>query len=193
MTVNLADPQEVRSRMPEIEGLLAAARRQLADVEAQVDLLERIVGQRRPSGSSASAGTSGKRTGGKARRRTRATAPKSAPSQERAVEAIEAAGRPMGPAELFRFIQEHGLPGPNSIERMGSVLWAAAGSGRLIRNDGKYAPINGFPARSTGAAAIINGQMTVPTPLPGPNGSGSPTAAAQASPQTHYADGSVGT
>jgi hypothetical protein len=192
MTVNLADPHEVRSKMPEIEGLLAAARRQLADVEAQVDLLERIVGQPRSSSHGPSLAASGKRTRGKTRRKVRA-APSKAPAQEQAVKAIELAGHPMGPAELFRFMQEQKLPGPNSVERLGSILWAAAGAGRLTRMDGKYTPIGGFPDRSESALAAPNGQMAVSPPLPGPNGFGSPTAAPQASPQTQIPPGSAGT
>jgi len=182
MTVDLANPQDVRSKMPEIESLLATARQQLADVEAQVDLLERLVGQ--PPASQATSTTgSGKRARSKTARKARPTR-KAAPAQERAVEAIEVAGRAMGPAELFRFMNEHALPGANTVERLGSILWAAAGSGRLVRTDGKYAPTGGFRAHRAPAAAASNGQMSVSAQLPGPNGSGSPTAVLQTSPQS---------
>jgi hypothetical protein len=177
MTVNLADPKDVRAKMPEIEGLLAIARQQLADLEAQVDLLERIAG-RRPTSQASSTAASGKRARSKTRRKGRA-APKAAPAQERAIEALQLAGRAMGPAELFRFMDERGLSGANTVARLGSILWAAAGSGRLIRTDGKYAPTGGFSAHP----AATNGQMSVSAQLPGPNGSGSPTAVLQTSPQ----------
>jgi len=178
--VNLADPQDVRSKMPDIQRLLTTARQQLSAVEAQVELLERIVGERRPAAQGSSTAASGKRTRPKTRK-ARVGTPKAAPAQERAVEALEAAGQAMGPAELFKFMGERDLPGANTVERLGSILWAAAGSGRLVRADGKYAPVGGFPARRAPDAAL-NGQMSVPAQLPGPNGSGSPTATLQTSP-----------
>jgi hypothetical protein len=185
MTVNLADPQDVRSRMPDIQRLLAAARQQLAAVEAQVELLERIVGERRPAGQASSTAASGKRARTKTRKARAHGAPNAAPAQERVIHGLEVAGRAMGPAELYRFMEARDLPRPNTLERMGSVLWAAAQAGRVVSKDGKYEPKGGFPTAELPDLdddGLLMRATDAQTRLPGPNGSGSPTAVLQTSP-----------
>jgi hypothetical protein len=181
MTVNLADPKDVREKMPEIKRLLAAARQELKDLNAQVELLARLVGER-GSDSTAAAST---RPQSKPRRktRTRTGTSKPAPAQEQAVRALEHAGRPMGPAELYRFMEAHDLPRPNTLERLGSVLWAAAKAGRLVGMDGMYSPADGFPAQQT-----TQSSFGAPTVAASSGGNG--VVADQASPNgSHHSEG----
>ncbi len=165
--------------MPEIKRLLTVARQDLTVLQAQVEVLSRIVGDS-PSGASqrASEGSAAteqrvRATKRKVQRRKAASkrkgAPKAAPSQERAVRALEKAGRPMGPADLFRYMKAEGLDAPTDIPALNARLWAAAKAGRVVNIDGKYSPVGGFP---------------VPGQLPGPGSNGSSTAVLQTSPQS---------
>jgi hypothetical protein len=170
-SVNLADPNEVRAKMPEIKGLLAQARQELHALEDQVEMLSRIVGER--SSASASA-ASGSKSGGRGRKSPKRRPQKAAPSQEKAVQALEKAGRPMGPADLFHFMETEGIPTPSNVSALNALLWAASKSGRVMKApNNAYAPPGGFPA-TTG--------RSVPERLPGTNGSAPPAAAQQASP-----------
>ena len=87
--------------------------------------------------------------------------------------ALEKAGRPMGPAELFRFMGEHGLQQPSSVNALNALLWTAAKAGRAVRTEDGYA----LPAWLAAAA---------PAQLPDSNGHGS---ALQAFPNGDSRDG----
>jgi hypothetical protein len=182
LSINLADPQEVRAKMPEIKGLLAEARQQLRALEDQVELLARMVGEKAPA--SAATATSGG-TSSRGRKASKRRVQKAAPSQERAVQALEKAGRPMGPAELFRFMEAEGIDRPASVSALNAILWAASNTGRVVKTpNNAYEPPGGFPTNELRAEhdAAANG-TAVSAQLPGPNGYGSPTAVLQTSPQ----------
>ncbi len=173
LPVNLGDPKDIHEKMPQIRELLVEARdaqatlrEQLNAQHEQVALLERIVGEPVP----ASGADQGKAKA-KGRKTEKPSARKVAPSQEHAVGALERAGRPMGPADLFRFMESHGMEMPTSVGALNARLWAAAKAGRVVkRPDNTYAPTGGFPSPS-------NGHAQLPGPL-----NGSPTAVPQTSP-----------
>lgn len=184
--VNLADPKDIQAKMPEIKRLLANARQELAVLNEQVEMLTRIVGDA-PAASAVAVSQSGRAA--RARKaRKRARMQKAAPSQERVIRALERAGRPMGPAALFGYMEAEGMPRPASVAALGSLLWAAEKAGRIGKTpNGVYVP-PGFPTDrplTDYDAAAANG-MPVPAQaqLPGPNGSGSPTAVLQTSSDT---------
>jgi hypothetical protein len=171
LPVNLGDPQDVFEKMPKIRDLLVEARHaqatlrdELTAQDEQVALLERIVGEP----VTASRG----KVKAKDRKAEKPSARKAAPSQEHAVRALERAGRPMGPADLFRFMESEGIETPTSVGALNARLWAAAKTGRVVkRHDSTYAPTDGFPSPS-------NGHAQLPGPL-----NGSPTAVLQTSSQ----------
>lgn len=181
VSVNLADPKDIRAKMPELKRLLATASQELEALREQVAMLTRIVGDDRGGiAVSVSGGGSVVVEGQKVPARQRR--PKIAPAQERAAQALEQAGSPMGPAALFKFMEANDLERPRDVTALNAVLWAAAKAGRVEkRPNNTYAPAEGFPSASNGHAQ-----------LPGPH-NGSSTAAAQASPQTQYAPGEAGT
>jgi hypothetical protein len=172
--VNVADPKDIEAKMPQVRALLEKKRAELEELQAQVKVLDRIVGKE-PASAAAN---------GQAPKASRKTV---APSQERAIQALEKAGRPMGPTSLYEFMQREGMtPLPRDANALGASLWAAAKAKRIGKApNGVYVP-PGMPADrplTDYDAAAANG-MPVPAQLPGPNGSGSSTAVLQASPQS---------
>jgi hypothetical protein len=145
--VNLADPKDIRAKMPEIKRILAAARQELDALKEQVEVLTRIVGE--PSASAevaeSGSGSDSAPTASDQKAPKRPRPQKAAPSQERAVRALERAGRPMGPASLYRFMEAEGMDRPQSVSALNAVLWAASKAGRVVKApNGVYAP-PGFP------------------------------------------------
>jgi hypothetical protein len=180
LSINLADPQEVRAKMPEIKGLLADARQELRTLEDQVELLARIVGEK-ASVSAATATSGGRSTSGRGRKTSKRRVQKAAPSQERAIEALQRAGRPMGPADLFRFMEAEGFKKPASVSALNALLWAASKAGRVVKGaDNTYTPSGGFPVDHS----LMNDTVGVnETPSPARlSGFAPPTAVQQASP-----------
>ena len=161
LPVNIGDPKDIQEKMPQIRDLLAEAldaqatlREQLNAQDEQVALLERIVGPIAPSdiGQEKAKGKAKERAKG---RKTEPSARKVAPSQEHAVRALERAGRPMGPADLFRFMESQGMEMPTSVGALNARLWAAAKTGRVVKQpDNTYAPAGGFPSASNGHAQL---------------------------------------
>jgi hypothetical protein len=187
MPVNLADPKDIRAKMPQITKLLADARQEFEALKEQVEMLTRIVGE--PSGSAqvpGSGGSSGSVPTALDRKAPRRPRPqKAAPSQERALRALEKAGRPMGPASLFRFMEAEGMDRPQSVSALNAVLWAASKAGRIVKApNGVYAP-PGFPTDRplTDYDEAARKGMPVPGRLPGVNGSAPLAVAQQASPK----------
>jgi hypothetical protein len=179
--------------MPEIKGLLAEARQELHALEDQVEFLARLVGEKpAPSTTATSAGKSASARGRKTPKRR---VQKAAPSQERAVKALERAGRPMGPAELFRFMEAEGIERPGSVSALNAILWAASNTGRVVKAPGNvYTPPGGFPAGHSGTddATVTTNGRSVPDDLPGTDKFAPPSAAQQASPNGSPPAGSEG-
>ena len=143
LQVDLADPEDIRAKLPEARELYETKRRELDELAAQVrhwgelvNLLGALVGERgiSPAGRAAEA----------VRPR------KTAPGQERAVAALEKAGRPMGPTALFDYMVAERLDAPKSANALGANLWQAAKAGRIQKtSDGLYAPLGWRPSQSS--------------------------------------------
>ena len=162
--LNVLDPKDVEAKMPQLKELLAAKRQELEALAAQVAFLARIVGPDAQPEQRASVAVASVSGGGGATARGR----KTAPAQDRAVQALERAGRPMGPTSLYKFmLAEGGDDLPIDANTLGSNLWAAAKAGRIVKApNGVYAPLgtptdrpltdydfaaeNGFPVPSAG-------------------------------------------
>jgi hypothetical protein len=169
--VNVLDPNDVAAKMPQLRELLAVKRQEQETLNEQVALLERIVGpdaMPEQRGSVAVASASG---GGAVTARAR----KTAPAQDRAVQALERAGRPMGPTSLYRFMRDEGgddLPG--DANTLGSNLYAAAKAGRIVKApNGVYAPL-GFPTDRPLTDYDFAAQNGMPVPSKFPSIEGNP-------------------
>ncbi len=141
LQIDLADPQDIRAKLPEAKRLYASKKTQLEELrqqvthwEALVDLLARVVGEEGVPKDH--------------RLDTEGTAPepaqKPAPAQERAIRALKQAGRPMGPSELYRYMDAQGLNVPSNPNALGATLWTAVKAGRAKKTpEGLYAPLDG--------------------------------------------------
>ena len=49
------------------------------------------------------------------------------------MQALEKAGRPMGPTSLYNFMVEQGMDLPDNANALGANLWAAAKAGRIVK------------------------------------------------------------
>lgn len=138
--IDLANPDEIQERMPELKQFYAEQRAALRTLEGQVELLRRLVGEKAPASGTA---TNGTRTRGKKPARTN-RAGINAPGQDRAVKALEHAGRPMGPTTLYRYMLANGLDAPKHANALGSNLWSAWKAGRIMKaSNGVYQPLDG--------------------------------------------------
>jgi hypothetical protein len=137
LSVNLADPDELQARMPEIRELYEAKQAELQALSRQVAALRRLVGDAPP--------TTKRRPPAAMRRRVAsvARAAQNAPGQDRAVAALEQFGQPAGPSSLFRWMTEQGMETPNDANTLGSNLWAAWKAGRVMKApNGVYTPLD---------------------------------------------------
>ena len=158
--VNLADPKDIQEKLPQISQLLDAKRKELAALTTQVELLARLVGNNPPPVR--------ERTGKDILLEAALRGRKAAPAQERAVQALERAGRPMGPTSLYNFMIEQGMEVPENANTLGANLWAAAKAGRIVKApNGVYAPLGAPTDRplTDYDAAAANG-LPVPAKLP---------------------------
>jgi hypothetical protein len=173
--IDLANPDEIQARMPELKQFYAEQRTALKTLEGQVELLRRLVGDK-PQAASKSTGATRTRTK-KAARPKRGV---KAPGQDRAVNALEHAGRPMGPTTLHRYMIANGLDAPKDANALGSNLWSAWKAGRIMKaSNGVYQPLDGS------GETTIDGPLTdydfaaeqglpVPAQLPHANSGGMP-------------------
>jgi hypothetical protein len=139
LSVNLDDLQDIREKLPRIRQRRAEKQRELEALQAEVhwwsaqaDSLAARIREQAPSPVPAD------------------TPPqRAAPAQERAIKALEKAGRPMGPSALYRFMVGEGLDAKNA-NAVGANLWAAAKAGRIKQNpDGAYVPLSWEPDESS--------------------------------------------
>lgn len=145
--INVLDPKDVAAKMPAMKELLDAKRQELEGLTEQVAFLERIVGtEAKPAKRSFSMHSGATVKGGKA-----------APAQDRAVQALEKVGRPMGPTSLFEYMVAEGMDVPDNPNTLGANLWAAARAGRIVKApNGVYALLGapeGQPLTDYDAAA----------------------------------------
>ena len=132
--VNLADPKDIRAKMPDIKKLLASAKQELDALKEQVEMLTRIVGEEPVAPVSVEVSGGGSATASGLKVPKAKGSPKAAPAQDRAIRALERAGRPMGPASLFRFMEAEGIEMPATLNRLNATLWAAAKAGRVVNH-----------------------------------------------------------
>jgi hypothetical protein len=150
LSINLADPDDIRTKLPRVRNLHATKRRDLEKLTEEVrhwgelaETLARLVGE----------------TSGSSTRMKESPLRKSAPGQDRAVEALEKAGRPMGPTALYRFMLGEGLEAPKNANALGANLWAAARAGRVKKTpDDLYAPLSWEPSTEPVDAAFDGGK-----------------------------------
>lgn len=142
LPIDLTDPKDIAAKMPlirqlfsEKSGELEARKQELEALKVQVDLLARLVGPQRGSGvARVSGGGSFMVKGGRGGQ--------SSPGQDRAIRALEKAGRPMGPTSLYRFMLAEGMDAPVNANALGANLWSAAKAGRVVKTpNGMYAPV----------------------------------------------------
>jgi len=160
--VNVLDPKDVEAKMPQLRELLATKRQEQKALNEQVALLERIVGP------DAAAPAQRKLSGAEVLAAGMLKARKAAPAQDRAVQALERAGRPMGPTSLYKFmLAEGGDNMPIDANTLGSNLWAAAKAGRIVKApNGVYAPL-GFPTDRPLTDYDFAGENGFPVPSAG--------------------------
>jgi hypothetical protein len=152
LPVDLADLQDIRLKLPEAKRLYEAKRKELDDLVEQVeywgalvDILARLVGEEGIERPQPRAVGRARVYGGGYGVPVR-PARQSAPGQEAAAEALERAGRPMGPSALYRFMLAEGMKAPSSANALGANLWAAERTGRVKKTpDGDYAPLTWEP------------------------------------------------
>jgi hypothetical protein len=160
--VNVLDPKDVEAKMPQLRELLAAKRQELDALTGQVAFLTRIIGP------DVSPSTQRKTSGAEVLAAGMLKAQKAAPAQDRAVQALERAGRPMGPTSLYKFMLAEGgddLPGDANV--LGSNLYAAAKAGRIVKApNGVYAP-KGFPDDRPLTDYDLAGENGFPVPSAG--------------------------
>jgi hypothetical protein len=132
-SIDLANPEDIRAKMPEIKRLYAEKRQELKALTEQVEVLARLVGDRPRQNQRVWAG-------GQARGR----AGQNAPGQDRAVSALEQANRPMGPTTLYDYMVANGMDAPKDANTLGSNLWSAWKAGRIMKApNGVYTPLDG--------------------------------------------------
>lgn len=120
--VDLTDPDDLAAKMPEIRDLLAAKRSELLVLQEQVALMQRQIrflhglagdGDRQNSRSRTESGVHLR------------------PAQDRVVNALAAAGRPMTPSALLAFMREQGMDAPARVTNVDGNLRDAAKAGRV--------------------------------------------------------------
>jgi hypothetical protein len=166
LLVDPFDPQDIRAKLPEMRRVLGAKRKELEALTDQVRSLGELVelmARLAPASPQPNAGKSG------------SVAPaKSAPGQERAVGALERAGRPMGPAALYAFLEAEGREDdmPKNANALGANLWAAARAGRIKKTtDGLYAPLTWEPPTEPIAPLVTDYRVAAKYGMPVPPGS----------------------
>jgi len=162
--IDIANPKAIREKLPEIRALFDAkqneARRVSTELEGLRQLINYVVAIAGGPGDSHSPEPSAPKID-KTKRRVSA--------KQKAIEALRRAGRPIGPAELYRFMEAEGMPLPPTPNALGASLYAAAKEGReVIKTD------EGYMARPiTDYARAAELGFPVPSPADGtPDGDG---------------------
>ncbi len=141
LTVNLADPVDIREKLPEAQRLYEAKVQELSDLERDVQHWRQLVEY---LSAVAGVGLQLQPAQGRTTGTLEVKSRKRSPAQDAAVEALEAAGRPMGPSALYRFMIGQGMEGPKNPNALGASLFGAARAGRIrhLKDRNEYAPLN---------------------------------------------------
>lgn len=155
LQIDLADPQDIRNKLPEAKRMHAAKRLQLENLRQQVERWETLI-----DSLAGVVGEEGIEESDRLNKRSPASpesippesTQKAAPAQERAIRALKHAGRPMGPSELYRYMDAQGMKVPSNPNALGATLWTAVKTGRAMKTpDGLYAPLDSESASRNGA------------------------------------------
>lgn len=137
LTVDLTSLEDIRAKLPLARDLYERKQEALVTLNQEVETWRDLVNL-----LARSVGEPGIEPPPTSRRPTR----RRAPGQERAIQALERAGRPMGPKALFSFMNDEGMDAPTNVNALGANLWAAEKAGRIKKtNDGEYAPLGWEP------------------------------------------------
>jgi hypothetical protein len=148
LTIDLADPEDIRKKLPQARELFAAKQRELLELNKQVEhwaaLVNHLAGVVGEPGGERSRGI--RAYGGGPSFELRANRKKRAPSQQKAIDALQQFGRPTGPSALYRFMVSEQLSAPANANALGASLYGAQKAGRIQKTpDGLYAPLDWQP------------------------------------------------
>lgn len=130
LRVNLADPQDIKAKLPHAQTMLDAKRRAVKEAERDFDNWALLVKRLEVL------------AGVEAKGKAKGAAPgkHGAPMQDAVVQVVENEGRPMTPPRVAEILREDGVP-VTSTNAINAALYAAAKRGRLVRpRKGLYAP-----------------------------------------------------
>jgi hypothetical protein len=138
LKIDISDPADVARKLPALRRSYELKLKERNLLSGQLKLLAHLI-----EAATAIEGTSKNQssvispTPSKRRRRT-------APAQERAIRALEAAGGlAMSPTSLYKFMVDKGLDAPKDANVLGANLWDAWKAGRLMRApNGVYTPLD---------------------------------------------------
>ena len=141
--IDLSDPEEVAAKMPELRRLYEEKIQERKMLDAQIDLLRRLVGGAaeviRLAAQTPEAETEPSAETPKRRR--------AAPAQERAIHALKVAaagGFAVTPTSLYKFMVANGMDAPKDANVLGANLWDAWQAGRIMKApNGVYTPLDG--------------------------------------------------
>jgi hypothetical protein len=145
LNVDLSNPEQVAAKMPQLLALYEQKLREQATLNEQVEFLRRLVGH----ASAVSRAPVQAIKDGPDGRSAQPLRRRSAPAQERAVQALtrassELGGTGVGPTSLFKFMLERRMKAPKDAGLLGTNLWDAWKSGRIMRApNGVYTPLDG--------------------------------------------------
>jgi hypothetical protein len=159
VSIDVSNPADIRRQLPGVRALRSEKLDKIGqlakEVEALGNLIESLETIAGPKNGRSPKAQRGSVNEVPARGR--------APARQTAIEALRRAGRPMGPAALYRFMEEEGIPVPANPNALGATLWTAAKAGEIVKADRRYSmrPLTDY-ARA--------GEMGFPTPakLPEP-------------------------
>ena len=142
--IDLSNPEEVATKLPQLQRLFEAKLREQKTLNEQVELLRRLVDQ---AGAISRGGVQTRRQSQPEPQRVRRR--RASPAQDRAVQALEQAtaalgGNGLGPTSLYKFMKERGIEVPRDAGILGTNLWDAWRAGRIMRApNGVYTPLDG--------------------------------------------------
>lgn len=130
--IDISNPADIRRQLPAVYNLRAVKVEKVKGLIGEVDALSKLIqsleamvgtenGTDRVSAANAPSPSRGK-----------------APARQIAIEALRRAGRPMGPTDLYRFMQDQDMPVPANPNALGATLWTAAKAGVIDRIDRRY-------------------------------------------------------
>jgi hypothetical protein len=144
LKIDVSNPEKVAAKMPELRALYEEKLDAQKALNEEVELLRQLLGHAVAvaRGRFQATRREEKSTVQPRRRRT-------APAQDRAVQALEQAsqalgGTAVGPTSLYKFMIERGMEVPKSPGVLGTNLWDAWNAGRVMRApNGVYTPLDG--------------------------------------------------